>query len=89
MIARIHGVAFSVLLQIHGSESQINSKLHEVALNILSDRADTLKKSRDEKTLQASKGRREALAAWFGECTPYLVSFLHLPKTGAGPSLLR
>lgn len=80
MIARIHGINYSVLFQIHGREAEINSKLHEIALNILSDRADTLEKFHDGKSLQSSRGQKEALAIWYDQHTPYVVSFLHIPE---------
>ena len=77
---RIHSSLTHAVLAMHeGSEAEVNSKMHEIALSHLDEyygQSPLLEAHYARKKLQAARGNKERLAHWLNEHTPLVATFL-------------
>lgn len=76
---RLHSSStHAVLFTYGGSEGEVNSKMHDIAVTVLDKyygQSPGLEAHYARKELQAARGGKERLANWFNTHTPYVVTF--------------
>lgn len=82
---RLHSSStHAVLFLYRGSEGEVNSKMHEIALSQLDKyygQSLGLEAHYARKELQAARGDKERLARWIYRHTPFVATFRHGGET--------
>lgn len=76
---RLHSSStHAVLFLYEGSEAEVNSKMHEIALSHLDEyygQSPLRGAHNARKQLQEARGNKERLAHWLNTHTPYVATF--------------